>query len=537
MNKSLTAIPAARFLLALCSLWIVNDLSAEEVEITILHTNDIHQHLEPLPRIAGYVAAYKKKHPNTVFADAGDWYDRGSSLVPLTQGEALYGTMANMGYDMLIVGNHDWAYGGERTLELMKRYPIPVLSTNLATTKPPLPPNLVRTIIKDFDGIKIGFFGITLDTYGKNPKGRPHLYVLDCREQTAKAVAELKQAGVDLIVAVTHLGFEKMKHEIGRSTHPSDQDLVAENPDIDIVIGGHSHTRLEESIIREIHKKTGAIITQAGASGEYVGRLTLHVDKTDRSIKSFEVETLPVTKDMPEHPETAAFLNKQFAQLMPNARKKIGEFKEAIEFHNLAYWYADFIRQQAQADLCLMPRKTLYDEHKSFAAGELDVERLLGILYDRYVIKTTVKGSDLLKYCSAESRRDHFNPFHHQGRPFSGDALFYSGFNAIFKTDTKTVEFDIDPNKEYSLAIPWPFTNRDIRQYRHRLPSKEDALGQTSPVNGLKLGKLQVLPLTTREMLVKKGIDKGLVFPIKFPEARADWAPWTSYFEAKMQAK
>ncbi len=84
-------------------------LHAGEVEITILHTNDLHQHIEPLPRIAGYVAQYKREHANTVFIDAGDWFDRGSSLVLLTRGEAIYGAMARMGYDMWIVGNHDWA--------------------------------------------------------------------------------------------------------------------------------------------------------------------------------------------------------------------------------------------------------------------------------------------------------------------------------------------------------------------------------------------------------------------------------------------
>jgi len=86
-------------------------LLAGQAAITILHTNDLHQHLAPLPRIAGYVADYKTQHPNTVFVDGGDWFDRGSSLAAMTGGEAIYGAMAHMGYDMWILGNHDWAYG------------------------------------------------------------------------------------------------------------------------------------------------------------------------------------------------------------------------------------------------------------------------------------------------------------------------------------------------------------------------------------------------------------------------------------------
>ena len=205
-GKGANGFPTSLAAAILMAAW---PLLAGEVAITILHTNDIHQHLAPLPRIAGYVADYKTQHPNTVFVDAGDWFDRGSSLVAMTGGEAIYGAMARIGYDMWILGNDDWAYGGRRLFELMQQYPVPVLMTNLATTKPPLPWNMVRMIVKEFGGIRVGFFGITLDTYGKNPKRRPYLYVLDCREETAKVVAELKKAKVDVIVAVTHLGFKK----------------------------------------------------------------------------------------------------------------------------------------------------------------------------------------------------------------------------------------------------------------------------------------------------------------------------------------
>jgi hypothetical protein len=509
-------------------------LHAGEVEITILHTNDLHQHIEPLPRIAGYVAQYKREHANTVFIDAGDWFDRGSSLVLLTRGEAIYGAMARMGYDMWIVGNHDWAYGGQRLVELMMQYPVPVLATNLATTKSRLPSNLVQTIVKEFDGVRVGFFGITLDTYGKNPKTRPDLYVLDCREETARAVADLERSRVDIIVAVTHLGFKKMPHEVGHNSHPSDQDLAAANPEIDVIIGGHSHTRLQEQAIRDLYQETGVIVTQAGALGEYVGRLTLRVDTKDHDIKHFDVETVPVTGALPEQPQVAGFLEQQYAQHMPNAKVVVGEFKEPMQFHNMAYWYADFVRRQAGADICLLPRKTLYDERDSFVAGEVDVQRLLGWLYDRHVITSTVKGSDLLEFCDTDTMRDRFNPFHHRGRPFSGDAMLFSGFDVTFEPATERVEFSIEPETLYKVAIPWPFTRNDIGRYRHRLPSRREA-EQANPVAGLKLENIRVLPSTTRELLVREGVVGGLDFYVKFPRPLKNWEPWTRHFEAKQR--
>lgn len=504
---------------------------AADVAITILHTNDLHQHLEPLPRIAGYVAAYRREHPNTVFVDAGDFFDRGSSLVPMTLGEAMYAAMARMGYDMWILGNHDWVYGGPRVLELMRQYPVPVLGTNLATTRPPLPASFRRILVKELGGIRVGFLGITLDTYGKNPKSRPHLYVLDCREQTASAVAELKQAKVDLIVAVTHLGFAKMKHET-RSTHPSDVELAKANPDIDVVVGGHSHTLLPEKKTRVAYEETGAIIVQAGASGRWVGRLTMHVDQAERRIKRFEIEHVRVDAKLPEHPAVASLLEQQYQQYMPNAKEVAGEFRETMEFHNLAYWYADFIRQQAEADLALLPRKSLYDEPTRFGKAAITIERLSGYLYDRYLVKSTVVGADLLKFCDTDHMRDRFNPFHHRGRPFSGDAMFYSGMEVTFEAGDGSVRFGIDPEKEYTLVTPWPFSRRQINRYRHRLPAR-DAVDVAQPVPGLTVRNPVVLPHTTRQLLTAQ--PRPLDFYRKYRQPRPDWEAWTAAFEARIQ--
>lgn len=523
-------------LLIFLVLFVAPPLRADETEITILHTNDLHQNLKSLPLIAGYVANYKQQHPHTVFVDAGDWFDRGSSLVTLTRGETLYASMEKMGYDMWIVGNHDWAYGGARLIELMKRYPVPVLATNLATTRDSLPKNVVRTVIKEFGDLRIGFFGITLDTYGKNPKSRPNLYVLNCQAETAKAIQDLKRADVDLIVAVTHLGFKKMKHEIGRSKHPSDQDLVAANPDIDIVIGGHSHTLLKEETVRAVFAKTGAIITQAGASGQYVGRLTLRVNKVkdgDATIKSFSVENVR-TAGMQKHGDVAIFIDRQYAQHMPNAKSVVGEFKEPMEFHNLAYWYADFLLKQTGADICLLPRKTLYDEPTLYPKGKIDVERLLGYLYDRHVIKATVKGSDLLAYCDTKRMRNRFHPLHHQGRPFSGDALYYSGFDVKFNSETKEVKFSIEPEKSYTVAIPWPFTRKEISTYRYNLPPRSVA-EKADYVPGLRLTQTQLHPMSSRQLLVHEGKTEGLDFYRKFVTPREDWKPWQKHFESKLK--
>jgi 2',3'-cyclic-nucleotide 2'-phosphodiesterase (5'-nucleotidase family) len=511
---------------------------AAEVALTILHTNDLHQSLEPLPRIAGYVAEYKRTHPNTLFLDAGDFFDRGSPVASVTLGEAMYGAMARMGYDAWIVGNHDWCYGDLRLLALMEKYPVPVLGANLATVSPPLPANVLRTTVKDVAGVRVGLFGITQDSANKGPGARPHLYVTDSRQTAARAIETLKSDKADLIVAVTHLGLMKMKQE-AKAVHPSDPDLVRAFPEINVVIGGHTHTLLSEEATRKLYVQTGAIIVQSGAMGTHIGRLTLYFNDKDHHVTRFEVENVPVTSDLPEHPAVAAFLRKQYAQYMPHAKEKVGEFTEAIEFHNLAYWYADFIQEQAGADVAFLPRKSLYDEPTTFGKGQVSLERLLGCLHNRYLIKSLVSGAELLNFCQSDAVRDRFNPFHHGPGFFSGDAIFYSGMTVTFDPADQSVKFDLDANKQYVLVTPWPFAPLDTSRYGRRLPERDGASAAsnpwyTDPVPGLRVQDPVLLPKTTWELLESTGLNGGLKFYRKYPAPRPDWKPWTTYFEAKL---
>ena len=516
-------------------LWIVTGLylcSASEIPITIFHSNDIHQNLTPLARMAGYVAEYRKHHPEAVFIDAGDYFDRGSSLVSLTRGEAIIGAMARMGYDMAVLGNHDWAYGDQRLRELLDMYPgFTLLGSNLGTAKGSLPQNVPKVLIKEFSGIRVGFLGITLDSYGKGSQTRPWLYILDCIESTREAIAALKAGKVDLIVAVTHLGFQKMHHET-KSAHPSDVDLVKEFPDIKVVVGGHSHTSVDESVTRQVYKETGSIIVQCAASGAELGCLKLYINSQTRAISSFEAKHIPVDDSLPEQPAVAAFIKQQYREYMPKAKIIVGEFREDVEFHNLAYWYSDFLRDQAGADIVLLPRRSIYDEPTIFFKSRITVERLFSYFYDHYLIKGVVKGSDLLAFCSAAERRDRFNPFHHRGRPFSGDAIFYSGLTATFNKADSCVNFGIVPDKEYSLVVPWPFSDQDISSYRHKLPARAD-VKMKNVVPGLAFRQTTLLPETTREILVREGEAKCLVFNRKYVEPLPDWDPWTKWFESK----
>jgi hypothetical protein len=115
----------------------------------------------------------------------------------------------------------------------------------------------------------------------------------------------------------------------------------------------------------------------------------------------------------------------------------------------------------------------------------------------------------------------------------SKDAFFCSGMTATFDPTDHSVKFDLDPDRSYVLATPWPFAPKDMSRYRNVLPSR-DVVGIADPVPGLKVQGPVLLPQTTWEMLEAEGLRRGFKFHRKYPKPRPDWAPWTSYFESKL---
>ena len=503
---------------------------ARDVEITILHTNDLHQHLENLGRIAYRAKRFREQHTNTVFLDAGDYFDRGSILVTLTQGDAIYGAMHRMGYDAWTVGNHDWAYGADRLVELMKTYPTRVLCTNVGSSLEKPLQNLVRTWVTEFDGIRVGFVGATTGPAHKTPLP---VYREPLLPAIRSAINELQQTRkVDLIAAVTHLGVSQAH------SHKGMNDLVfaKEFPEIKVIVGGHSHTLITQEQADRFFKETGTIIVQAGSSGRWLGLLTLTVENGTKAITSFRVRSLAIEADMQEDPEVASFVAKRFEEHLPDADSVLGELAEPMELYNMGYWYADFLRKATGTDIVIVPRKSLYDEPKSFAAGPVSVERIIGFLRDRRIVKFSMKGSDLIRYFSSPGVKDRFNPFHLEHRNAQwlylvAGAYYYSGLQVAYHKDDESVTFDLNPEKTYTVATLWPFLKEDAAGYRYVEPSIESAR-QGTVFPGLALPEdKEVLADTTWDLLRRQGKHGELIFHRRHKTPLPEWMQWTKNFE------
>lgn len=504
-------------------------LHARDVEITILHTNDLHQHVENLGRIAYLAKRYKEQHTNTVFFDGGDYFDRGSILATLTRGDAIYGAMHRMGYDAWTIGNHDWTYGPDRLAELMTTYPTRVLCTNVASSLEEPRKNLVRTWVTEFDGIRVGFVGATTGSAHKSPLP---VYRVPLRPAVRTAIEELQAREVDLIAAVTHMGVSQVH------SHEGMNELVfgKEFPEIKIIVGGHSHTLINQAMADKLFKETGTIIVQAGASGQWLGLLALTVDSETKAITSFSVRSLAIEPEMREDPDVAGFVKTRFEEHLPDADLKLGEFAEPMELYNMGYWHADFLRKATDADIVIVPRKSLYDEHPAFAAGPVTVERMIGILRDRRIVKFSMKGADLIRYFTSPDVKDHFNPFHLEHRNASwlylaAGAYYYSGLEVAYQEKDESVTFDLKPDRTYTVATLWPFLRKDIRGYRYIKPTANSAR-QGTVFPGLALPKdKEILADTTWDILRRQGKQGEFVFHRRHKTPLPEWRTWTKSFE------
>lgn len=260
-------------------------LSAKEKEIVILHTNDTHSQIEPNPasasrnpdqggvlRRAAAIEEIRKTTPNVILVDAGDFV-QGTPYFNFFKGEVEIKMMNMLGYQATTFGNHEFDNGIEPLAKILALADFPVVSSNYDVTGTALEPYVKKTLIIEQDGVKVGFLGLTVDPEGliskKNYEG---IRFLDPVETANKYARELREKGCDLVVVISHLGYSK-------NDTSGDRLIAAQSTDIDLIIGGHSHTDLKGCV--EVPNKNGkpVRITQTGGRGYALGRLNIEVEK------------------------------------------------------------------------------------------------------------------------------------------------------------------------------------------------------------------------------------------------------------------
>nr|WP_294861507.1 metallophosphatase [uncultured Fluviicola sp.] len=256
----------------------------KQQKLVILHTNDTHSNIDPFPvnhpkfpnmggvsRRASLIQSVRDQEEHVLLVDAGDIF-QGTPYFNKFKGVLEMKTMAAMNYEIVTLGNHDFDIGMEAYKSALSNASFQVVNANYELSSTPLS-DVVKpyTIVKK-GGFKIGVFGVGVDLQGLVPvESWQGLTYQDPIREAQKQADTLRKEGCDVVICLSHLGYEY------KTTQVSDKVLAASTSGIDVIIGGHTHTFLEE--LQEFKNKDGknVFVNQVGYGGLKLGRIDIEL--------------------------------------------------------------------------------------------------------------------------------------------------------------------------------------------------------------------------------------------------------------------
>ncbi len=254
-------------------------------KVTILHTNDTHSNIDPFPdnhaKFPGMGGVEKRmeliekirsEEEQVLLLDSGDIF-QGTPYFNKYKGVLEMKCMSALGYDAATMGNHDFDGGMDGFLKATEFADFSFLCANYDFTDTLLNKKTQATKVFKKGGVKIGVFGVGIELKGLVPEtiyGKTQY--LDPIKMANACALELKKGGCDLIICLSHLGYEYGDAQV------SDKVLAANSEHIHLILGGHTHTFLTEPTQVKNRAGNTVLINQTGWGGVHLGRLDFYVD-------------------------------------------------------------------------------------------------------------------------------------------------------------------------------------------------------------------------------------------------------------------
>lgn len=269
-------------------------------KITILHTNDVHSHIDPFPKNdplnpsgggviarANLINLIKKDNPHTLVLDAGDVF-QGTPYFNFFGGELELKLMSKMGYNASTLGNHEFDNGMEKLSKVLKHANFSFLNSNYTLKNTPLENKIKSHEIFNINGIKIGVFGLGIELEGlvekKLYKGIKYLNPIEISKDISD---DLKyNHNCDLIICLSHLGFSYSKDK----NIMCDLILAKQTKNIDLIIGGHTHTFLDEPVKVKNLENKDVIINQVGCFGINLGKIDFYFSENKKHQEGMSID-------------------------------------------------------------------------------------------------------------------------------------------------------------------------------------------------------------------------------------------------------
>jgi 5'-nucleotidase len=264
-------------------------------KITILHTNDVHSHIDPfgpddgrnankggVARRATLVNSIRKENPNTLLLDAGDIF-QGTPYFNYYGGELEFKLMSMLKYDLATIGNHDFDNGIDGLFAQIPHAKFEFVSANYDFSNTVMDTHVKPYKIFTKDGIKIGVFGLGIQLNGLVDKNLYKETVYNDPVEVAKDMSRVlkNELSCDLVICLSHIGYYYKKYP----SRVSDIILAKATKDIDLIIGGHTHTFLPKPTIEKNSVGKNVLVNQVGAYGLYLGKVDFYFE-SGKSVKS-----------------------------------------------------------------------------------------------------------------------------------------------------------------------------------------------------------------------------------------------------------
>lgn len=258
----------------------------ELIKITVLHTNDVHSHIEPFPandpkfgglggtsRRAALIKKIRAEEKNVLLLDAGDVF-QGTPYFNFFGGELEFKIMSEMQYDACTIGNHDFDNGIEGLVKMLPHANFPFICSNYDFSNTDLHKKTIPYKTFMFEGIKVGVFGLGVELEGLVPKKlyKETQYLDPVKQAAYHAHLLKKDLQCDLVICLSHLGFRYQNKKI------SDVELAKRSKNIDLIIGGHTHTLLNEPLLYKNSDGKEVIVAQVGWAGIRLGKIDFYFE-------------------------------------------------------------------------------------------------------------------------------------------------------------------------------------------------------------------------------------------------------------------
>ncbi|MCA1593097.1 MAG: bifunctional metallophosphatase/5'-nucleotidase [Acidobacteria bacterium] len=362
------------------------------VRVTLLQVNDVYQFTPAdrgarggLARVSTLRKQIARQSPHTLFILAGDTIS--PSVESITyKGAQMIDAWNTVGLDFSVFGNHEFDFGPDVLRQRISESKFKWLGANVVDAKTgrtfgDTPPFVVR----EFEGVKVGFFGLVLPETKTTSSPGPDVEFRDVCETARQIIPQLRAAGANTVVAVTHLSMREDK-QLARCAAGQ----------IDVIVGGHEHTLLESS-------SAGTPIFKMTADGRELGRIDLNISPLSGKVESIDWEIIPVTDKLADDPDFAAVTTKYAARLTELAAR-VGSTTVSLDARsaanrtgetNISDFITDAFRQAAGADVALLNGGSVRAD-TIITPGELTLRDVLSILpFNNELVKIEITGETL----------------------------------------------------------------------------------------------------------------------------------------------